>query len=102
MLENQEYRNAEMTLQQGETLLLYTDGFPEARTSSGEFYGAARIKSLLQRQASNSVANLCESAIREIRAFQEDNLSDDITILALRRITGNSPSLFTDILKSRT
>ncbi len=101
MLENQDYRNAELRLQPGETLLLYTDGFPEARTSSGEFYGAARIKAFLQRQASSSVNVLCESAIREISAFQDDNLSDDITILALRRITGDKPGLFSEILKPK-
>ncbi len=101
MLENQEYRNAELRLQPGETLLLYTDGFPEARTSSGEFYGAARIKSFLQRQANTSVSTLCESAVREICAFQDDNLADDITLLALRRVTGNPPNLFSDVLKPR-
>jgi sigma-B regulation protein RsbU (phosphoserine phosphatase) len=101
MLEDQDYRNAELRLQPGETLLLYTDGFPEARTSSGEFYGAARIKSFLQRQANSSVSILCESAIREINSFQEGNLADDITILALRRVTGNSLNLFNDVLKPR-
>jgi sigma-B regulation protein RsbU (phosphoserine phosphatase) len=101
MLENQDYRNAELRLRPGETLLLYTDGFPEARTSSGEFYGAGRIKSLLQRIAQSSVNVLCESAIREINTFQEGNLADDITILALRRMTGAKSGLLSEILKPK-
>ena len=57
--------------------------------------------SFLQRQANSSVSTLCESAIREISAFQDDNLADDITILALRRITEDKPGLFSEILKPR-
>lgn len=101
MLENQEYRNAELRLQQGETLLLYTDGFPEARTSSGEFYGTARIKGFLQRHASSNVQEMCEGAIQEINTFQDENLADDITILALRRLTADKPGLLSEILKPR-
>ena len=88
MLEQQEYRNAELRLQQGETLLLYTDGFPEARSKSGEFFGPGRIKGFLQKHAKSSPSVLCEAAIRETSAFQNQHLADDITLLALRRNTG--------------
>jgi len=37
MLEKQEYANAELRLQPGETLLFYTDGLTEARSPDGEF-----------------------------------------------------------------
>lgn len=85
MLEQQEYRNAEFTLQPGDTLLLYTDGFPEARSPAGEFYGLPRIKALLQKNARSSSRELCEAAIHDITQYQNDNLADDVTLLALRR-----------------
>jgi sigma-B regulation protein RsbU (phosphoserine phosphatase) len=94
MLENQEYRNAELRLQPGETLMLYTDGFSEARSRAGEFYGSARIKTFLQNHAQSSTSILCESAIREISTFQNQHLADDITLLALRRNTGTLGSFF--------
>lgn len=85
MLEEQEYRNGEFTLKAGETLLLYTDGFPEARSSAGEFYGIPRIKTFLQKHAQVNCRDLCEAAIRDITNYQSDNLSDDVTLLALKR-----------------
>lgn len=90
MLEQQEYRNAEFTLNPGDTLLLYTDGFPEARSPAGEFYGLPRIKSFLQKNARNSSRELCEAAIRDIAQYQHDNLADDVTLLVLRR-TATTP-----------
>lgn len=90
MLEQQVWRNAELRLQPGETLVLYTDGFPEARSPSGEFYGAGRIRNFLGMHAQSSPGVLCEAAVRELSQFQQGNLADDLTLLALRR---NAPSL---------
>lgn len=99
MLEDQEYRNGEFTVKPGETLLLYTDGFPEARSAAGEFYGIPRIKTFLQKHAKANCLELCEAAIREIAHYQSDNLSDDVTLLALRRATAPAiSSLFSDLL----
>ncbi|MFZ9585942.1 MAG: PP2C family protein-serine/threonine phosphatase, partial [Pseudohongiellaceae bacterium] len=85
MLEQQDYQDAEFTLQPGDTLLLHTDGYPEARSPAGEFYGTSRIKHFLQRHARGSVRELCDAITAEIAAFQHDSLSDDLTLLALRR-----------------
>jgi hypothetical protein len=32
---------------------------------------------------------LCDAAVREINAFQNQHLADDVTLLALRRSVGN-------------
>lgn len=93
MLEQQEYRNAELRLQPGETLLLYTDGFPEARSKTGEFFGPGRIRIFLERHTDSSPQVLCEAALREISAFQNQNLADDITLLALRRCVAAADTL---------
>lgn len=85
MLENQIYRNAELRLNPGETLVLYTDGFPEARSPTGEFFGSQRLKTFLQDNAHSTPSILCETAVREICRFQDDDLADDLTLLALRR-----------------
>jgi len=95
MLEQQEYRNAELRLEPDQTLLLYTDGFTEARSKSGEFFGAGRVKTFLQKHGQSSASVLCESALREINSFQNEQLADDITLLALKRTgTGGLGSLF--------
>ncbi|HHX83166.1 MAG TPA: serine/threonine-protein phosphatase, partial [Pseudomonadaceae bacterium] len=94
MLEDQDYRNAELRLHPGDTLVLFTDGFTEARSPSGEFYGSARLKTLLQANQNHSTSVLCETAVRDITSFQNDQLADDLTILALRRNTKSLSGLF--------
>ncbi len=101
MLEQQEYRNAELTLKPGETLLLYTDGFPEARSSAGEFYGMPRIKTFLQKHAQDNCLELCEAAIREITNYQSHNLADDVTLLALKRLNAGPVSLLSELLSPK-
>jgi sigma-B regulation protein RsbU (phosphoserine phosphatase) len=102
MLEDQEYRNAEFTLKTGETLLLYTDGFPEARSPAGEFYGMPRIKTFLQKHAQDNCLELCEAAIREITNYQNHNLADDVTLLALKRLNAGPVSLLTELLSPKS
>ena len=102
MLEQQEYRNAEFTLKTGETLLLYTDGFPEARSPAGEFYGMPRIKTFLQKHAQDNCLELCEAAIREITNYQSHNLADDVTLLALKRLNAGPVSLLTELLSPKS
>ena len=102
MLENQEYANAEFRLQPGETLLLYTDGLPEARALSGEFYGEGRIRSFLEAHASESPEALCNNLEKEICAFQEMQLADDLTILALRRGGTRMGMFINDLIGGKT
>ncbi|MDR2212456.1 MAG: SpoIIE family protein phosphatase [Pseudomonadales bacterium] len=101
MLEEQEYHNAEFRLQPGELLLLFTDGFPEARSPEGEFYGLNRVKTFLQNHSKSSAHEICEAAIAEINQFQNQHLADDITILALRRQGGGISGFLNDLVKPR-
>src|SRR5690606_6935974 len=50
MLEQQEYRSAELRLQPGETLLLYTDGFPVARSKSRDVVGPTSLRTCLVQE----------------------------------------------------
>lgn len=101
MLENQEYSNAELRLQPGETLLLFTDGLPEARSPSGEFYGEGRIRSFMEEHSQESPAELCNRLEKEICKFQKMNLADDLTILALKRATSRMDRFISGLIKTR-
>jgi sigma-B regulation protein RsbU (phosphoserine phosphatase) len=102
MLEHQEYRNAELRLQPGETLVLFTDGFSEARSPSGDFYGSDRIGQFLESHAGSSASVICESAVREISRFQNQHLADDITILALKRNPTGLGGLLSELVKPKS
>ena len=71
-------------LSPGDSLVLYTDGVVEARSSDGSFFGEERLASLLRSSISldaETLADLVESAILD---FQENDPRDDIAVLVLR------------------
>jgi len=74
-------------LEHGETLLLYTDGVPEAMSESGEQYAEERLRSLLEpwRGGANE---LLQEIVESVSEFTGDaRQHDDITMLASRRRT---------------
>jgi len=70
----------------GETLLLHSDGLSEARDPSGVEFGAARLDSLLRREAGRPPADLVATLASEVMAFcGRDAPEDDVSIAAIRR-----------------
>jgi len=84
-----EAMNGEQRLQvaPGETLLVYTDGIPEAISPEGEFFELKRFERLLSDLAGEAVGMLCDRTIEETDTFQDRHSSDDRTLLALRRVS---------------
>ncbi len=74
-----------LTLWPGETIMLYTDGIPEAISPEGDFLGDARFKRLLSDLAGETVQRLCTLAIERVDAFVANVANDDRTLLALQR-----------------
>lgn len=80
-----EYENHELQLNAGDTLLLYTDGIPEACNPAGELFGAERLA-----QAAAAAAEAPADLIEAIRGRLDDYVEsmpfdDDVTMLAFRR-----------------
>ena len=74
------YRAAEMRLQSGELLLLYTDGVTEAMNPAGELYGGERLSALLRNTRGEPISGI----IGDIETFSDGApRADDITILTL-------------------
>ena len=71
------YEELAFRMQEGETLVLYTDGIVEARSASGELYGFERAQQLAREK--KSAEQIVESAC----AFGQE---DDITVLSIRRL----------------
>lgn len=69
-----------------ETLVLYTDGFPEARTSTGEFLDEERFQTLVKSNSQASARRLGEDLFQSITSFQQKKLADDLTLLVLKRL----------------
>ena len=81
-----EYEQAEVRLERGETLILYTDGVTEAMNESEEEFGLDRLAAVLTSYPSNDAEEVNGAIFEAVRAFAGDApQSDDITCLTLCR-----------------
>ena len=75
------------TLAPGEMLVFYSDGIPEAWSASGEAFGQDRFANLLAARAGHEARDVVDAVIDAVHTHSAGaSQSDDITILALRRL----------------
>ena len=82
---NGSYFSRELDLDPGDVLLLYTDGLTEAR-SGDQLFGEERIAQMLRRDPGEELNGLCKGLLEAARDFASEPLTDDVAILAIRRI----------------
>lgn len=69
-----------------ETLIMYTDGFPEAENTEGKEYGYERFKDFVSKTKINSAEDLKNQLLEEFGRYHgEASLTDDLTFIVLRR-----------------
>jgi sigma-B regulation protein RsbU (phosphoserine phosphatase) len=78
----------------GGTLLLYTDGVPDARPPQSrlEWLGLARLKALLISLASLPPRRLVIGLLRRVAAYCRGRFHDDVAVMAIRRQSGKNSS----------
>ena len=74
------------TLDPKQVLVICTDGVTEACSPDNELFGVDRFTKLVCSCESLKLSKMLNHIDRNLKEFQQDNLFDDITILALRRI----------------
>ena len=79
------YTSREVALDAGDLLLLYTDGLAEAR-SGEQLFGEERIAAVLRRDPGQDTSVLCKSLLDAAHDFSGGPLTDDLAILAIRRV----------------
>ena len=75
---------AEVALESGDTLALYSDGITEAADPDGEEFGEARLVRALQENRNQEVPTLLDAVFDEARAFSEGEQADDQTMVIAR------------------
>lgn len=81
MFPGRTYEERETVLAPGESIVIFSDGVPEARRADGEFYGEERLKVFLSRAATVEAS----AVAAEVETFQSGALADDVTAMVLRR-----------------
>ena len=79
------YRSAELDLEPGDIIFLYTDGVVEAMNEEEHLYGNERMLAALDAHANNPMEALCRELRTDVDAFVGTAPQfDDITMLALK------------------
>ncbi len=84
-MEGTQYILNEMILDEGDTILIYTDGVPEANNVNGEFFKQERLEKAVIDSKTSDPKDLIEFIRNRVNEFAgEAPQFDDITMLALR------------------
>jgi len=74
-------------VEEGDVILLFTDGLTEAADASGVMFGERNLERALARHAHLSPAAIVASILVEVRQHLAEQ-KDDITLVALKRVDG--------------
>lgn len=77
---------AEVALQPGDMVVLYTDGVVEARGADGQEFGVARLSDLLEREAASGrpADEVLRRLVRAVLDHQDGTLRDDATFILVQ------------------
>lgn len=80
------FESARARLAPGDALVLFSDGVTEARSPSGELFGEARMRSVLEDAGPSSASGLVERVRGAVSAFAAGAPpADDLTLLVVSR-----------------
>lgn len=79
------FASREVPMDPGDVLVVYTDGLTEAR-SGDQLFGEERIATTLRRDPGVAPDVLCKSLLEAATDFSSGPITDDVAILAIRRI----------------
>ncbi len=84
-MENVNYNTAEIPLNRGETIFMYTDGLIEALNDDEDAYGRGNLESALEKNIDQPVKKITEIVFSDVDQFTGGAAQfDDITLVALR------------------
>jgi serine phosphatase RsbU (regulator of sigma subunit) len=75
---------AEVSLDSGDLLAVFSDGVTEAMSRDGEEFGEARLRELLADLRSQPLQQIVERLVGEVAAFSGGEQTDDLTLVVVR------------------
>ena len=84
LIETASYEVETTQLSRGDKLVIYSDGYTEARNDQGEFFELKRMLHIIRRHAAASCTELHDTLTKELKEFTgEAEQSDDITLVVV-------------------
>lgn len=81
-----QYVVQETTLQAGDRAVFYTDGLTEATNERGELFTVERLREQFLEHRYLAAQQLADTLFDDVKAYSNDNMRDDATILVVRRL----------------
>jgi len=76
----------EVELNEGDLVILYTDGIPEAENARGEWYGMERMCDIINRYWRKSSVEICQAIVNDVEQFIDGyDILDDITLIVMKQ-----------------
>jgi sigma-B regulation protein RsbU (phosphoserine phosphatase) len=80
------YGSTKLQLDEGQTLVLYTDGLSEAVDGRGTEYGEARLMEFFRDKKTLGAQALTAACLEDVMAFSSTaSRTDDLTLMMLQR-----------------
>jgi sigma-B regulation protein RsbU (phosphoserine phosphatase) len=91
LITESDYGLNSVKLEEGDILLLYTDGATESRNEENEEFGIDRLISLVKNSAEKNADKLLSDIREKIKSFTFGETFDDITLLVVKKDSQPSP-----------
>ena len=79
---------AQIRLNIGDIVVLYTDGIPEAENKDRQFYGLDRLCELIKQYSQEAAKFISDMIIQDLKNFIGDSrVYDDITLVVIKQIS---------------
>ena len=89
LMEGAEFCVSEQLLQQGDKIVIYSDGVTEAQNANGDFFGKKRLREIVMSKAGANCAAIHDAIQEAVAGFTEGAVqSDDITVLVMEFRSG--------------
>ena len=86
-LEDYKYKSSSLTLEPGDSLVMFTDGVTEAFNEQGEMFGESGLEKTLLSVPGAGSKEISDAILEDIKDFVgNEPQSDDITTLLLKRL----------------
>ncbi|MGH1363617.1 MAG: PP2C family protein-serine/threonine phosphatase [Calditrichia bacterium] len=86
IMDSFDYSESEVKVDEGDTIVLFSDGVTEAMSAQKEQFGKNRLRDIVRDNFFLCAESLGRKIVREIRRFSaSESLTDDMTLIVLKR-----------------
>ncbi|WP_207260663.1 SpoIIE family protein phosphatase [Desulfovibrio sp. Huiquan2017] len=91
VIEDYTYETNETSLEEGEVLVMATDGVWEARSATGQMFGKQRMLAIIRENAHKRAEDIRLAMMAAVKSFQGNGQEDDIAVVVVKKGASGKP-----------